>query len=970
MSSIPLSKIFGGEYLRIITNYCNTIQQILNSYDTAVFMARKAICFYQSMVINKLITPTKCEIVSSRVLDYNILYKFADRKIAIIDDVVVKGVTLDKVLSEFSRNNLSADVYVAACEEKIAAKLLNNTSHTISKKFVYLDASEIYLFSGLITEYIELSMCPFNIDQPIYEASSIYTPTIFSTLGYTSYLNITSGLQKKYDITSKVFYFRYDFSDDATINSILQNSILKIRLLYNKDRIIALPFVLFPELSLAELNLLYEYIMREDICDLLYSDNDYLFYENKLNFVSSFFSDLLFKDVFGDNYFERCNYIDYYQFFFSTSQVYGSRLESLLENSQNRKTSIVSVDFDSFSFPEHVGSAMKHIAKIDINKQLYYNHLNKKVDDIIITYDFLNDKLAKTDIHWYEVSSIVDVLIDRGMIVPFIVHTNQGIIRAYKLGEYSKLTRVQLEAFVAMLYKYQTLINNNLGKIEFEKLCVLFFNQGIRQKIFDQQTEYDEDCYSICYSLYGPRVSDSDKVYRVASDSALITDFLENELIRKQNNTYCINPLFVRASNYDLERFAVTFALQYSMVRKLFDQVKQQEKEERATGNNKTLWNQYVHTYSQYLTLCAVGNSRKNQFLSLCAELFQVTLIDDTFFDFSATNRKRINKIISGINSGLWKYFCYKNDALNKTNFEIYKKSETVAAVIGSSMAPVREDRNPALDMMIDEAGGLLFNVAFFINNVVQKLNKMSYFSDYTCMESELAEDTSDYSKNIFSVYYYKLFVDERHSIEENVKELYASAQYISEYKTILASFRQRCRFILDYCELFLTSVTPEYDCFKKMIVLYAPKKNLPTMISNTTEIVIEKVTSPSECKVFILPDRETGNSILTNLLNETFDLENIHYLVFDMKIREEGAVQICDQAKGTFLTKLITSELSFLRNKPADPTKQMTFIKSMAVESFNRGSYQFIHTNSEPITHGYVRTTLDIVNNTGTHQA
>lgn len=91
MALISFNEIFSGDYLQVVTQYSKQIQRILDSYDIAIFMARKAICFYKSMVINKKIKPTKCQVISSRVLEYNTIGNFRDKKIAVIDDVVVKG---------------------------------------------------------------------------------------------------------------------------------------------------------------------------------------------------------------------------------------------------------------------------------------------------------------------------------------------------------------------------------------------------------------------------------------------------------------------------------------------------------------------------------------------------------------------------------------------------------------------------------------------------------------------------------------------------------------------------------------------------------------------------------------------------------------------------------------------------------------------------------------------------------------
>lgn len=92
MKKVNFSDVFSVEYMEIITKYKSHIQKLLSMYDIVIFMARKAICFYKAMVVNGEIIPNeKCMVLSSRILSYNVIKKFKGKRIAIIDDVVVKG---------------------------------------------------------------------------------------------------------------------------------------------------------------------------------------------------------------------------------------------------------------------------------------------------------------------------------------------------------------------------------------------------------------------------------------------------------------------------------------------------------------------------------------------------------------------------------------------------------------------------------------------------------------------------------------------------------------------------------------------------------------------------------------------------------------------------------------------------------------------------------------------------------------
>ena len=53
MSKPEFADIFSGEFLGYVTKYRERIQKILNEYEVVIFMARKAICFYKAMKLNK-----------------------------------------------------------------------------------------------------------------------------------------------------------------------------------------------------------------------------------------------------------------------------------------------------------------------------------------------------------------------------------------------------------------------------------------------------------------------------------------------------------------------------------------------------------------------------------------------------------------------------------------------------------------------------------------------------------------------------------------------------------------------------------------------------------------------------------------------------------------------------------------------------------------------------------------------------
>ena len=84
MTKVKLSDFFRDDFLSIINSHKNRIQSILNEYDAAIYMARKAICLFDALMENDEIHPTACHVISSRVIDYDGLERFKGKKVAIM----------------------------------------------------------------------------------------------------------------------------------------------------------------------------------------------------------------------------------------------------------------------------------------------------------------------------------------------------------------------------------------------------------------------------------------------------------------------------------------------------------------------------------------------------------------------------------------------------------------------------------------------------------------------------------------------------------------------------------------------------------------------------------------------------------------------------------------------------------------------------------------------------------------------
>ena len=300
-------------------------------------------------------------------------------------------------------------------------------------------------------------MCPFNIDQPVYTIN--IENSLLKKLLYENFsIDITSGIQKYYNINSRVIYFNLSgiIGTEFEALEVLNRSVMKIRVLSNTNKTTLLPFVLFPELSNRQLEELFSIIMNEITSKHINVENLLIKQENKMKLISYFFSELLvmwFFESSGLEYQKQAKYDDY-QFSHSTSLMFKSVINDFYNQYKQviEKISTIPVIYDRFNFSNILSDCYQMISNIDPAVQEFFNSDNTTIKhEIIITYDMLCECLPPgTPCIPQIASSVVDVLIDRGVIVPSIVHTPNGIIRAYKMGEYSKLTRTQIESFAAM----------------------------------------------------------------------------------------------------------------------------------------------------------------------------------------------------------------------------------------------------------------------------------------------------------------------------------------------------------------------------------------------------------------------------------------------------------------------------------------------------------------------------------------
>lgn len=959
MRKVELSDFFRGDFLRIVNSHKDRMQALLNEYDVVIFMARKAICFFDALLSNGEIALTDCHVISSRVIDYDGLERFQGKKIAVVDDVVVKGTSITWVAEKLIDSGVSADYYVIACEESFSNGF-SKQNLTLSKTYAHFTQPDIFKLSGLIAQYIEASMRTFNVDFPIFSIKS-NNSIIDNFLHENGPIDLTSGLQKKYGISNRDLYFRLNkVNVNDPVTEVIKKSIIKIRFYSKNGKMTAVPFVLLPECSTELLDQLFEPIRTETIDQLASCKELNIQNENKYKIVSYLMAMAMFCSFAKKNGIQYLNdeYSDIIQFDVPIGKVINDDQFNRLCNAFNN-LEICNIDFSQLGFSQCIKGAYQYISSIDPASQPYKNWRGELIgltdpyayaqnendkDDlskIVFSFDELYRGLSKETINPQNdqrreyTSSVMDVFIDKGFVVPSIVHIGDNqILRAYKMGEFSKLTREQIRSFVRMIYLYQEIVKRNLDRTEFEKLCVLFFRKQINNHNFGEETSYDEGCYSIGYSYYGPRISNSKDMYTVPKDSALITDYLERDIVRSQYGKYYVATAPAAIDDFGLENSCKTFAYDYSELFRVFNT--------HPYRKNDNPWNQYIHTFDQYLTILAIGENKQNQILSLCAEIYLLLgLNEDMFFEEKGQlPLSRYSQILSGIDSGLWKYRCFREDALKKTTQQIIKFTPT-GIIRGVFDVQTAYDRGDEIIDLRDKMGDFLFSAAYVINELLRLCERLEYFKINSFDSLGGTTDNDGDIKTIFTISNYYYLKEKRTAINNGIAEMIENKGLEQTVKHCFTHIIEEARYLLDICDLYLEKNSAYVQPVTEFVIAYSGNGGLPYQFIRSTECKISNLSETSKLAVFSIHNEQEINNIIDNLICDTQDTDDCYYvLVSSLRNENEGFIQFDKSGKGTNVTRKVKTLIKMINQLP-DKSRRLFVLRRVddnsQFETFNQ---------------------------------
>lgn len=908
-NAIHFQDVFPIEYQGMIEKYAQELQKILASYDVVIFMARKAICLYKALLENKEIEINYgCRVISSRVITFNIAPILKGKRIAVVDDVVVKGKSISFVMSCLNAMDMDADVYVMAYEKE------SEDSKGINQYVVnapqYLDNEGVNQFSNYITKYINLSGITYNIDFPVFKIMlSDEERSHFFEINHCQ--NLTDGVLRRVGNERYVLHLQEQNNKCHEILGIEGELITKIRFYYNHNTnyVTAVPFVLLPQMKTEQLTKVYEQLMGDSYDELLKNPNDRFELENKFKVLQYVLSDCLLTSFINQISISCIKKSEWNETLIFSRKIESSACKQLLEEN-NIKFNIIANAHDSYGeLEDNLSTFYDYLLFNNSASKRFTNGFGNIITDRIIYKEDIKDYFCSCGkaINICSISCLLDLVIDKGILVPSIVHCDgNSIVRAYKLGEIYQLHKQGIALFHFMLYRYFEYCNEVLlGRTVLEKLCVLFLKKTsyVNNPLFKTVGEFGDDCFSIGFSKFGPRVSNTDSSYSVHSYSALSSVMEDEKLIETKGikKRYKIT----KASTPTDEKWNVTaeyFALDYYRLQLALDKVLPIE-------------NIPVKTYKEFLTLLSIGPDKKSQIFSLVAELnifskradlslklpeivYELDNYEESV-DEKGILQKTYMGIMDGIASGVWKYKCFTNKDLVKTVFrELLKVDSSLKGIYADYINLVSiMDKNELYDDFIQECGELLVEIGIVFDRASLIVHEREG-KNYGCQELTSiyypGELTEKLTKKV------ELIIDETNDAT------------IVDY---LKSLKEHADYLIDKCDLFIAQVALKKDeMSNEIFVIYDPKHVIPT---NAFDKVFLKTHSNSKyysnlesCYIPKVNGDMTIHSLLKKYMYYASIYENILFIKVSLSNQYHGAISGGNYIAGRYFSQLVSNAI------------------------------------------------------------
>ena len=939
---IKFVDVFPGKFCEITNSHVRKLQSILNRYDVVIFMARKAICFYKALLQNgELYVPPSCTIFSSRILSFNIWDKLQGKNVALVDDVVIHGRSINNAKTILETHNIAVDIYISAlmCQADSSAsneaepKWYKELIRSIQRPFVFLNETDIYSYANYITRFIEASMLPYNIDQPTVLVK-YGKEDLSSFMREHRLTEITSSVQKKFGIRNQVIHYSGEILRPVlgSVHINLSEISIKLRVFHNNDtrQLLIFPIILFPVVPMDTIDHVYEHIRTDKLDAFIYHNNPKIERENKIKLLiyvlnHYILSRFLWCEREHGRLFEYCGFDSNEKILFSQSifkpdfakATLSEKLSKLkMPYKWEQKTTVRPTFFN-----EYLGIAYALLFskdRDDIESMAYTCYLdadgNRIRRKIFTLQGFFEDlkKYAKSKqycmqeseslgvidcVDTYLVSNIIDVLIDRGILVPEIVHTqNGGIIRAYRCGEVAKLNEIEFALFSYMLSYYSTHMwkgndvielkgdaIKKLGKREIEQLCVLYFRSAAKSGLFEtlsdpSECQFEDDVYSIYYSVFGPTVSRlSAQKYEVSDKDKLITSLIDyGHMTKHVNNKYQLSDSVSSNLDEKWKSSADIFANDMLFLRQIFvTSTNMRHNTNFADSETMALWKNFfskVRSFDELLTLMSIGENEMQRTLSIVAE---IKIIADMKTERIQSALSYFMNHMDCVWEGIWKSSCYVNpDLLDNIQRTLklgksFRDKNDISKIFQHHVdESARVDRNKVIAKFLSQCGEFFYRTYYTVLIINKYINR--YAREKVDIESKYKiPNRIKYEKQ------YKSLWD---AIEQRYSQC-NSYEKVSRIALVdLVALQREALAILDICDLYLYNNAFGYQPSHKVIMICANNPdilneiNLESRSCDFNQVKTGKLSDHRFFRCFLIGDDLINDSDYIQILSKNID--------------------------------------------------------------------------------------------------
>lgn len=235
---------FSDEFSEVIGQFAATLEVVLQSYDYVVLVARKAVCLYYALRANGLCrsTGSQTRVISSRALEFGFIGQLGGKSVALVDDVVLTGGSMQGAVSGVRRLKGTPDIYIAALSADCSLTSLDGlyvkAARCVGPRVAYRLAREV-------VRYIQKAGITLNIDQPVFRIAFDGA----TALDPSKWLDVTTPAQRSVGLVSASMLL--DANEMLGDLPGSDGAIVKARVQYNvsERKLSLIPFVLLTDVD-------------------------------------------------------------------------------------------------------------------------------------------------------------------------------------------------------------------------------------------------------------------------------------------------------------------------------------------------------------------------------------------------------------------------------------------------------------------------------------------------------------------------------------------------------------------------------------------------------------------------------------------------------------------------------------------------------------------------------------------------